>query len=92
MAAVSGGRGARGATHIVVDWEVIVDVTGDSLSADLCVRGVVVLHLCICRRKKNSIVCFFFPPSDPLVTLNVPLNVVILAAKTSVTSLGNGEK
>lgn len=76
MAAVSGGRGARGATHIVVDWEVIVDVTGDALSADLGVGGVVILHLCICRRKKNSIVCFF-SPSDPSVTLNLPLNVGI---------------
>lgn len=76
VAAVPGGRGARGATHIVVDWEVIVDVTGDALSADLGVGGVVVLHLCICRRKKKILLFFFFP-SDPSVTLNLPLNVGI---------------
>lgn len=65
VATVSGGRGARGATHIVVDWEVIVDVTGDALGADLGVGGVVILHLCICRRKRNSIVCLFFSRVTP---------------------------
>lgn len=51
VAAVSGGRGAPGATHIVVDWEVVVDITGDSLSADLGVGCVLVLHFRICRRE-----------------------------------------
>lgn len=43
-----------GATHIVVDWKVVVDITGDSLSTDLGVGCVLVLHFHICSKQSLS--------------------------------------
>lgn len=51
VAAISGGRGAPEATHVVVDREVVVDITGDSLSANLGVGCILALHFRICRRE-----------------------------------------